>query len=304
MDGILANLVERLDNACAKSTRVIRWSCPVPVFGDLTRSLVATLGLNPSNREFVDDNGIELDGLNRRLPTLKSLSLARWSAATGDHLGLIGLACREYFARNPYHGWFRSLESILSGAGFTYFGAQSNACHLDLIPFATECKWTELSSRQRAALLEFAGDVLAVLLRDAPIQVLLLNGSAVVSNLQSIANVNLDRVKMTKWTLPRQTGDGIPGYAFRGSITSIAGIDLGRPIVVLGYNHNIQSSFGVTGKVKGAIRSWFAANTKEVTSWGPPTEQTGNASTMRSSHLTQCNGHFQVSRQTATVSPT
>jgi hypothetical protein len=60
----------------------------------------------------------------------------------------------------------------------------------------------------------------------------------------------------------------------------MAGIDLGRPVLVLGYNHNIQSSFGVTAKVKCAIRKWFAAVTKEVALWDPPTELTVNVSTM------------------------
>lgn len=32
-----------------------------------------------------------------------------------------------------------------------------------------------------------------------------------------------------------------------------------RDILVLGYSHNIQSSFGVTTEVIGAIRDWVAA---------------------------------------------
>jgi hypothetical protein len=277
MDGTLSDLIERLDTARAVASRVISWSCPVPVFGNLGKSLVATLGLNPSNREFVDDTGVELDGPSRRLPTLKSLELDRWSDATAEHLEQIGGACRDYFSRNPYHGWFRSLDAILSGGGCSYYGVRANACHLDLIPYATECKWSELTARQRSTLIAFAGDVLAYLLRDAPVRLLLLNGRAVVENLQSVAGVTLDRVGMRSWTLPRRSR-GVAGYAFRGTITRLAGIDLGRPIMTLGYNHNIQSSFGVTAKVKCEIRRWFAAVTKEVSLWDPPTEQTDNAS--------------------------
>ena len=90
-----------------------------------------------------------------------------------------------------------------------------------------------------------------------------------MENLQSVGDVTFDRAKMRGWTLPRNSGGGVAGYAFRGTITRLAGIDLGRPIVVLGYNHNIQSSFGVTAKVKSEIRNWFAAVTKEVASLGP-----------------------------------
>src|SRR6266446_6786884 len=72
-DSILPNLIERLDDPLVKAAKVIPWSCPVPYFGDLSQSIVATLGLNPSNREFVDGSEIELDGPTRRLHTLKSL---------------------------------------------------------------------------------------------------------------------------------------------------------------------------------------------------------------------------------------
>ncbi len=38
----------------------ISWASPVPSFGNISRSNIATLGINPSNREFVDENGHEL----------------------------------------------------------------------------------------------------------------------------------------------------------------------------------------------------------------------------------------------------
>jgi hypothetical protein len=51
------------------------------------------------------------------------------------------------------------------------------------------------------------------------------------------------------WTLPRASGSGIIGLKYSGSLTSIAGIELDRSIKVIGYNHNLQSSFGVTNAV-------------------------------------------------------
>ena len=76
MDATVQNLLGKLinDRALVKAN-VIPWSSPVISFGDLSRARVATLGLNPSNREFVDDAGIELDGPSRRFPTLRSLKL-------------------------------------------------------------------------------------------------------------------------------------------------------------------------------------------------------------------------------------
>jgi hypothetical protein len=262
MDDMLSELVERLDTPCVRATKVIPWSCPVPAFGDLSKSVVATLGLNPSNREFVDNSGNELDGPARRLHTLKSLRLTRWSDAAAGHLRLIHESCRGYFSCNPYNGWFRSLDYILSGAKFSYYGSSASACHLDLIPYATTCKWTELTTRQRSSLLSLAGDALGLLLRDSPVRLLLLNGRTVIENLQKVTRVCFSRAEMRDWTLPRGASSGVAGFAFCGTVTQLSGVDLGRSIVVLGYNHNIQSSFGVTAEVKTAIRKWFTEAAK------------------------------------------
>src|SRR5512140_3439039 len=79
MHRALTTLIDRLDSPAVSGTNVIRWGCPVPSFGDLSNSKVATLGLNPSNREFMDESGNELEWTSRRFHTLHSLGLASWS---------------------------------------------------------------------------------------------------------------------------------------------------------------------------------------------------------------------------------
>lgn len=260
----ISMLLDRLGSKKLAATGVIPWSCPIPSFGDMAESRVATLGLNPSNREFVDTDGNELDGSLRRFHTLQSLELRKWSEATEHHVRLIEDSCRNYFAKNPYDGWFRGLDDIISGASASYYGRAAKACHLDLIPYATASKWTELSSRQRSMLLELAGDTLGHLLRDSPVQVLVLNGKTVIENLQKVSDVVLQKEAVPAWTLPRRTGSGVPGYAYTGRIRRLAGVSLRHDVYVLGYNHNIQSSFGVTNKVKSAIRGWVADQAGEV----------------------------------------
>jgi hypothetical protein len=146
----------------------------------------------------------------------------------------------------------------------SYYGGSVTACHLDLIPYATACKWTELTSCQRIALLEFAGDSLGLLLRDSPVRLLILNGAAVVNNLQAIARVRFESKAMDSWTLPRRSGPGVVGIAYRGVVRELAGVKLARPVYILGFNHNLQSSFGVTTTVKTAIRNWLASAGKEL----------------------------------------
>jgi hypothetical protein len=264
MDALLLTLVKCLDNAALSGTSVIPWSCPVLSFGDLSRARVATLGLNPSNREFVDESGNELDGPSRRFHTLKSLGLARWSDANVRHLHLIVDSWRAYFHTNPYDGWFKKLDYIIGGTKASYYNASGRACHLDLIPYATTCKWTALTARQRSLLLAVGGDTLGLLLRDSPVRLLILNGNSVVKQFQDIAGVNLGKQTMRNWSLPRRSHSGVIGIAYKGAVRYLSGVRLDRELLVLGFNHNIQSSFGVTTQVTTAIREWISRTVDEA----------------------------------------
>lgn len=254
----LTTLIARLDSPTVSRTSVIPWGCPVPSFGDLSSSVVATLGLNPSNREFMDELGNELEWTSRRFHTLHSLGLASWSDVDARHLRLILESCRSYFLANPYNTWFKRLELVVSAARVSYYRGSRRACHLDLIPYATRHKWTDLSSRERAALLAVSADALPLLLRESPVRILILNGSTVVKQFEEIAGVSLQRHEMRAWSLRRQSQPDVMGFSYEGVINSVSGFELGREVSVLGFNHNLQSSFGVTKEVMYAIRDWIA----------------------------------------------
>lgn len=264
MHTALTTLIDRLDGPAVSETDVIRWGCPVPSFGDLSIAWVATVGLNPSNREFVDELGNELQGSSRRFHTLTSLGITTWGDADSRHLRLIIESCHSYFLGNPYDTWFRRMEQIVSGANASFYDPSSTACHLDLIPYATTRKWTELTPRQRKLLLAAAADTLGLLLKDSQVRLLILNGRSVVDQFQDIAGIRLEERKMLGWSLSRQSRADVVGIGYRGVVETLSGIRLPRPITVLGYNHNIQGSFGVTTEVIRAIRGWIAESAKEA----------------------------------------
>jgi hypothetical protein len=264
MHSALTVLIDRLDSPAMSGTDVIRWGAPVPSFGDLSRARVATLGLNPSNREFVDDSGDELQGPHRRFHTLNSLGLTTWSDVNVRHLRLILDSCRTYFLGNPYDRWFKRLDYVIAGAEASYYDASRSACHLDLIPYATARKWTNLTSRQRSSLLASTADSLALLLRDSYIRVLVLNGQSVVEQFQETTGVRMEREEMHQWTLLRQRKPDVIGLGYRAVVNSLCGVALPQNMLVLGYNHNLQSSFGVTTDAVVAIREWVARTVNET----------------------------------------
>ncbi len=264
MRSTLLILLGRLEANSFQSTKIISWSSPVPSFGDLSCSSVATLGLNPSNREFVDGRGNEIDGSLRRFHTLNSLGLSQWIDADEQQLQLIIESCNSYFQKNPYDGWFKKLNDLISGTKYSYYDSSNSACHLDLIPYATSCKWAGLTIQERAALLELTGDALALLLRDSPVRCLILNGRGVVEGLQLLSGMKFDQEEVPSWLLPRKSGIGVKGYAYKGVLTEISGIRLKRDIKILGFNHNIQSSFGVTMQIRSSIKDWLTYEIKEA----------------------------------------
>jgi hypothetical protein len=108
--------IRELDSGRLADRNVLEWGCPVPFFGDVSRARIATVGINPSNREFVDDSGYELRGEAQRLPTLGSLGADSWAQVDAEGVRAIVGACRDYFRRNPYDRWFGVLERVLASS--------------------------------------------------------------------------------------------------------------------------------------------------------------------------------------------
>ncbi len=258
----IKELAARLDNPILSDADVIRWGSPIPSFGDLTNSKIATVGLNPSNNEFLGKDGEELTGSERRFHTLESLRLKQWSDIRHHDVARLLDTYTFYFQRNPYDTWFSQLEFILSNTGTTFYGNNSSACHLDLVPFATRCKWTSLSTSQKALLLDQSGTFLAQCINASKLQLLILNGKSVVDTVKVLFGVDFHTSTKNDWILPRRGGHGVKGYSYVGDIDSMFGKSLSRKIRIIGFNHNLQSSFGVTNSVRASIRNWVAKHAR------------------------------------------
>lgn len=243
---------------------MLEYTSPVPAFGRFRDALVATVGINPSNLEFMDFSGLELVHQNRRLHTLASLGLNSFSQATSVHAAAILDYCETYFVRNPYHLWFKRTDSILSGLSVSYYDVLDRphrATHLDIVQSCTRIKWTALSTKQRQLLITMESPYLGRLLARIPTQLLILNGATVVRTFQEASGKTLQAIPMPEWDLQ---GGKVRGVAYSGTINCFNTVALGRDIRVLGYNHNIQSSFGVTREVIQAIRDWVAEEGKGI----------------------------------------
>jgi hypothetical protein len=212
---------------------VVPGSTPVVAFGDVRKSKVATLGWNPSKLEFLDRDGNELVGDERRLETLASIGENDLVAASADAVRRIFQTCNNYFHRNPYH-WFNKLEKILKHVGVSYY--DGSACHLDLVQWATDPVWGDLPPSDQIRLIDADLPFLDHQLSQENFRLLLLNGRGIMKAYEE----RLGGVLMESPLL-----DG-------GRLKLFTGRDA-RGLKVVGWNINLQSNFGVWNKEIEAI---------------------------------------------------
>lgn len=138
---------------------VVRPAAPIPFFGEVqayraSPVRIVTVGLNPSDIEFVE----------------KGRPADRFDIAAGlaspDGLEATLSGC---FEMRPYRAWFANFESVLNGAGASYFRSDRHPCralHLDVCsPIATDPTWSHLTRAQKAKLTVEGNAIFAELLQ-------------------------------------------------------------------------------------------------------------------------------------------
>jgi len=175
----------------------------------------------------LDDTRNELVGAARRLETLSSLGNSNLSKAPSAVVQRVFDACNQYFHRHPYRLWFNKLEKVLNCLKSSYF--DGSACHVDLVQWATDPAWRDLTQSEQSTLLRSDIPFLQRQLCNEQIEVLLLNGNGIVRAFQDNFGCTLTRV---------------PGHRALGRIQLWRG-RLPSGLVAIGWNINLQSSFGV-----------------------------------------------------------
>jgi hypothetical protein len=181
---------------------VVPASTPVVSFGDPMGAVVATLGINPSTRQFLHQNGALRVGAERRLATLPWLGLSGWEEMDGTAGARVLSECAAYFgpAGVPYRRWFDPFDRLLrAGLGVSYY--DGTACHLNLVPWATDPVWGGLDRGAWRRLLDAELPFLVGHLGDAAYRVVVVNGRTVMSEVAAAG--------LVEWSFDRRL-DGPP----------------------------------------------------------------------------------------------
>jgi hypothetical protein len=183
-------LFSRLKRGVSKHT--VKGSLPVLFFGNFFGAKVATVGLNPSRCEYLDDDGAELSGAARRFESLQSLGAAdRWQLTDDACEQAIDRMVR-YFDPDAaaYWRWFRPLERVLSGFGVSL--VERTATHLDLVQEPTDPVWSQIEDRRvREDLLNADLPFLKYQLSSFGIRDVLCASKTVGNHVKAILNVRV-----------------------------------------------------------------------------------------------------------------
>lgn len=175
-------VADRVRQPVPAGAGVVPGSTPVLSFGSPVTARIATLGLNPSDNEFVARGGPLLTGCNRRLASLASLGVSTLVDATDSVVAQVVADCDGYFQRRPYGRFFTHLESVIKPAlGVSYW--DGSACHLDLVQWATSPTWAHLGARTKEELVASDLEFLRRQLAEDNIRLVICNGKSVVNEL-------------------------------------------------------------------------------------------------------------------------
>jgi hypothetical protein len=231
-------IFDRLRDSPPANCGVVTDSIPVISFGNPDSARVATLGLNPSKNEFLGRSGVLLEGDERRFETLQSLRTRSLEEADDATLETVMTACHQYFQRNPFKQWFNPLDKIVQFDGASFF--EGTACHLDLVQWATDPVWRDLSRVTRRALLKRDVKFLKKQLQHSHFEVLLLNGRSVIRVFESELECKLTTT-----------------CQLSGPERAPATLSYGRwqsRLLVIGWSCNLQSTYGVTKELREEIK--------------------------------------------------
>lgn len=226
------------------NSEILQMSTPVICFGNIFNSHVATLGLNPSNKEFVDDNNVFLSGMDLRFQDCFSLSQNDLTKLNINQTELVLQYCLEYFNNpNPYGEWFDYLEKhILSKLDISYYNG--TCCHLDLVQWATSKKWRDVKSTNQSILLNSDFPFLLQQLDNQNIRLLLINGNGVFTTLKEKGDIS-DEVKVTI----RSGTETCQMIMFLLKVGN-------KKVSCIAWSKNLQSSMGLSNNMRCEIGNW------------------------------------------------
>lgn len=230
-----------------KGIGVIPQTTPVISFGDFTKARIATVGINPSSKEFLSGRNLR-KGAKKRLIDFESLGAGAGIPLTEESATKVWDGCASYFKnKNRYWTWFKHLEDVLKGSGFSY--EDGTACHLDLSPWATDPVWSKLTAAQKRELIADGQGLLNWQTTNNDVEAIIFNGRQAYEAIKKYTEVQLSTSETIRY---KSGGKELTSELIRGKGP------LGQE--VLGWTLNLQNLRATAVekvRVKEVLSEWI-----------------------------------------------
>lgn len=241
-------LLKRIMKAPPIKEYITPGSTPVVAFGNPMTAKVATIGINPSSREFLDAKGNLLSEENRRLADFAYLGIKSHSEIDESVARRVLEESNSYFRRDEsVYQWFEPLQKYVLDPVNASF-RDSTASHLDLVQWSTAPVWGAIKdSKARNLLIQDDIRFLGEMLSAASYKTVFMNGSTVVKTLEKFGLVEIEQ---DGWT---PLGKGTKKSAlWKGRV-------IGSDAICLGWSLNLQH-YQTTLQNKEALKTWIIDN--------------------------------------------
>lgn len=177
-----------------KGIGIIPGTTPVISFGDFTSARVATLGINPSSREFLS-GGKLIPTSKKRLVDFEVLGSEAAFPLNRDQASHVWDGCTNYFLTNrAYWSWFRPLSNLLGATGGLSYES-GEVCHLDLSPWATDPVWGNLRKEQKRELVSDGLELLNWQTQHNHLDAIIFNGRQVYEVIKEFTDIEIKAIE-------------------------------------------------------------------------------------------------------------
>jgi len=191
--------------------------CPVPFFGNVLEARILTIGVNPSEKEFVPGRRWSEAG-----------TIVKWQNR------MLNYFCQEEF---PAHGWFETWSIILELLGVSY---TNRAAHIDVSPRPTTAMLGQKTDKAIfRAMVEHDAKWFFDLLGKLPqIELLLVAGPIPIANGSKQQLADFLRVNAKAHGAEWQSGKPLP-------VLKIRGRPKGIPVFVCPYEPTVDGRYAM-----------------------------------------------------------
>lgn len=190
-------MIQRARASIPTGLNITPQTTPVVAFGRPQGARVATLGINPSDKEFNKSDGSLLPLDRKRLVDRETLNIEDQTELSLEDAERVVEGGYSYFENRDrvYKTWFSWMETYaVRPSGASYF--DGTACHLDLVQWATSPAWRNVDpNRVQRVLLDSDVEFLRFQLTTYKIPLLLLNGRAVLNQFTELRIASLEEDK-------------------------------------------------------------------------------------------------------------